>query len=218
MSFLIKDINEDGYLMVAKYENLSMYMKMPQGDIEISSEENDDNNPLSSILREIKGKTFEVEMSKKGEINEVRNFDAIMEPIVKRFNDFPAEQKEQMKEQMMDAYGDKAIKSSLEMITAFYPDKPLKKHDKWTKKTNLESGMSMVVSTDYQVVDLTSNYALIKGNALVKAPDKDANAETNGMPMQFDFAGTTLSEIKVDLKSCWIIAAKNKKRYKVTHS
>lgn len=208
--FLVKDINEDGYIMEAKYEQLSMSLKMPQGNMEMNSEDEDSSNPSSSILKNIMGKTFEITMSKKGEISEVKNFDAIMEAAAQGLDNLPEAQKEQMKAQIMQAYGDEALKSGLEMITAIYPDKPVKKGDKWNMNTNLESVMSMNVSTDYELVELTSDYALIKGNAIIKTSDKDANVETPGLPvtMKYDLAGTLQSEIKVDIKTGWIINAK----------
>lgn len=210
INYLVKDINEDGYIMDAKYEHLNMSMKMPQGSMEMNSEEENSSNPSTSILKDIKGKTFEITMSKKGKITEVKNFDAIMETVVEGFGDLPEAQKEQIKGQIMQAYGDEAIKNSLEMTTAIYPDKPVKEGDKWTMNTNLESVISMNVSTDYELVELTSDYALIKGNATIKTSDNDANVEAPGIPvpMEFDLAGTMQSEIKVDLKTGWIIDAK----------
>lgn len=209
-SFLVKDINKDGYIMEAKYEKLSMFMKMLQGgEVEISSEEVDANNLLiASLLEKIKGMSFEITMSKTGKITEVKNCEAIMETFVEGFDQLPEEKREEMKDQIKDAYGDEAIKSSMEMITGIFTDKPVKKGDKWKLNTSIESGMSMNLASEYELVELTSDYALIKGNATVVTPDKEANAITSIMPMQFDVAGTSLSEIKVDVKTGWIISAK----------
>lgn len=98
INYLVKDINEDGYIMDAKYEHLNMSMKMPQGSMEMNSEEENSSNPSTSILKDIKGKTFEITMSKKGKITEVKNFDAIMETVVEGFGDLPEAQKEQIKD------------------------------------------------------------------------------------------------------------------------
>ena len=205
-SFLVKDINEDGYITEVKYEDLNMSITMPKGG-GISSEVIDEKNPMISILNDLKGNTFEMMISKKGKITEVKNFDAIMETIMEGLDKLPDEQKEPMKQQILKVYGDEAIKQGMEMISAIYPDKPLKKGDKWTKNTNLESEIPMEIITDYELVEVTPDYALIKGNGTVKSPDKNAGFEVNGAPMILDISGTIVSEIKVDRNTGWIINA-----------
>ena len=205
-SFLVKDINEDGYIIDSKYEDLNMSIKVPQGG-GISPELFDEKNPMFSILKDLKGKSFEITMSRTGKITEVKNFDAVMETILEGLKELPDGQKEQVKQQVLKAYGDEAIKEGMEMITAIYPDKPLKKGDKWTKNTKHESDRPMDITTDYELVEVTPDYALIKGNGTVKSPDKNAGFEVNGAPMILDISGTIVSEIKVDRNTGWIINA-----------
>jgi hypothetical protein len=208
MTFLVKDVNANGYIMDTKFESLSMSMQMPQGTMNFSSEKNDPNDIFSTILGAMKDKTFEVKMSKTGKINEVKNVEALWETAINQFEQLPEMQKEQIKAQIMKAYGADALKGNIEMVTAIYPDKPVKKGDKWTINTKLESGMSAKMTTDYEYTDLTSDYALIKGNSNIETADKDAYIESNGMPMKYDLTGSMKSEIKVDKNTGWIIEAK----------
>ena len=218
-SFLVKDINEDGYITEVKYEDLNMSITVPKGG-GISSEVIDEKNPMISILNDLKGNTFEMMISKKGKITEVKNFDAIMETIMEGLDKLPDGQKEPMKQQILKVYGDEAIKQGMEMISAIYPDKPLKKGDKWTKNTNLESEIPMEIITDYELVEVTPDYALIKGNGTVNKVENHADIEANGtvdkadnntgfqvngVGMKYDISGTIVSEIKVDRNTGWII-------------
>jgi hypothetical protein len=208
MTFLVKDVNASGYSMDTKFESLSMSMQMPQGTMDFSSEKNDPNDIFSTILGAMKNKTFEVRMSKTGKITEVKNVEALWGTAINQFEQLPEMQKEQIKAQIMKAYGADALKGNIEMVTAIYPDKPVKKGDKWTINTKLESGMSAKMTTDYEFTDLTSDYALIKGNSNIETADKDAYIESNGMPMKYDLTGSMTSEIKVDKNTGWIIEAK----------
>jgi len=208
MTFFIKDVSESGYYMDTKFETLSMSMQMPQGSMNFSSEKNDPNDIFSTILGEMKNKTFEVEMSKTGKITEVKNVEALWGTAINQFEQLPEMQKEQIKAQITKAYGSEALKGNIEMVTAIYPDRPVNKGDKWTIKTKLESGMSANMTTNYEFTDLTSEYALIKGNSNIETADKDAYIESNGMPMKYDLTGSMTSEIKVDKNSGWIIEAK----------
>ena len=208
MSFLTKSADKNSYKMDATFEELKMSMEMPQGSVEFSSEKNDPNDVLSNVLGAMKSKAFEVVMSKTGKVEEVNNVEAVWESAIDQFGDLPALQKEQIRAQIMKAYGAEALRGNIEMVTAIYSNKAVKQGDKWTVETALESGMSAKVVTEYEYAGLTSEYALIKGNSTLETADKDAYIETNGMPLKYDLKGTMQSEIKVDKKTGWIIEAK----------
>lgn len=207
MTFLVKDITENGYNMDAKFEELSMSMQMPQGLMEFSSEKNDANDIFSTILGAMKDKAFGITMSKTGKITDVKNVEALWSTAINTFDQLPEMQKEQIKAQIMKAYGGEALKGNIEMVTAIYPDSPVNRGDKWTINTKLESGMSANMTTDYEFAELTSEYALIKGKSTIVTADKDAYIELNGMPMKYDLTGSMDSEIKVDKNTGWIIEA-----------
>lgn len=207
MTFLVKDITENGYNMDAKFEEFSMSMQMPQGLMEFSSEKNDANDIFSTILGAMKDKAFGITMSKTGKITDVKNVEALWSTAINTFDQLPEMQKEQIKAQIMKAYGGEALKGNIEMVTAIYPDSPANRGDKWTINTKLESGMSANMTTDYEFAELTSEYALIKGKSTIVTADKDAYIESNGMPMKYDLTGSMDSEIKVDKNTGWIIEA-----------
>jgi len=214
MIFLVKKVNEEGYDMEAKLENMRMTMQMPQGLMEFNSEKNDPNDILSAILGEMKGKSFDITMSKTGKITDVKSVDTIWNTAINQFDDLPESQKEQMKAQIMKMYSGEALKGNIEMATAIYPDKPVRKGDKWTINTKLESGMNANISTVYEFADLTADYALIKGTATIASADNDATIESNGIAMNIDFDGSMQSEIKVDRNSGWIIDAQINQKIK----
>jgi len=214
MSFLVKDIAENGYNMEIKYEKLSMSMQMPQGSLEFTSEKNDPNDIFSTILGAMINRPFEITMSKLGKVTEIKNVEDLWEGAINQFEQLPEMQREQIKAQIMKAYGADALRGNIEMVTAIYPDNKVNYGDKWTVNTTLESGMSANMSTEYEFAELTSDYALIKGNSIIETADKDAYIESNGMPMKYDLKGSMGSEIKVDKNTGWILEAKIKQEIK----
>ncbi len=207
ITFLVKNITANGYDMDTKFDMLNMSMQMPQGLMEFSSEKNDENDIFSNILAAMKNKTFGVTMSKTGKITDVKNVESLWSSAINEFQELPQMQKEQMKAQIMKAYGADALKGSIEMATAIYPDSPVNQGDKWTIDTKLESGMSANMTTEYEFIETTSDHALIKGNSTIVTADKDSYIEANGMPLKYDLTGTMDSEIKVDKNTGWIIEA-----------
>lgn len=160
------------------------------------------------------GSIFNVKMAKNGKILEVKNIESQIESLFDDFTHIPENQLAQLKAQMTNAYGAAAFKGNIEMITAIFPDSPVNRKDKWTIKTNLESGMAALMTTEYELKELSSDFAMIKGNSVIKTEDKDAYIESNGMPMKYDMTGSMISDIKVDKKTGWIIKANIKQEMK----
>lgn len=209
MSFLVKSMDESsGYNMEAKFEKLNMSMLLPQGMLEFSSEKTNADDIFSKILGAMKNKPFDLTMSRNGKITAVKNIESVWENAINQFDHLPNTQKDQIKAQIMKAYGEKAIKGNMEMVTAIFPDSPVQQGDKWEVKTNLEAGMSAEVASEYELSDLSGTYAVIKGNSTIKTLDRDALVEPNGMPMKYNLTGSMVSEIKIDKNTGWIVEAK----------
>lgn len=213
MTYRVTSINENGYNMDAKFDELSMSRQMPQNTQEFSSETNDTDDEISGILSAMKGKSFEVLMTKNGEITQIKNSDALWQTAMEKFepqSEMDREQIEieQLKTHLLKAYGDEGLKSKINLVMSFYPDRPVKKGDKWTTNTNNEIGFAAKICSEYQLADLTSDYALIKGKATIEPVDKDKFNDSSGVPMKYNLTGSMISEIKVDIKTGWIIEAK----------
>ena len=152
-------------------------------------------------------KPFYVTMTKTGMVEEVSNIDTLFESMFDQFPELPEMQKQQIKTQLQQSYGDKAFKGNIEMVTAVLPDKPVKKGEKWTVETKLESGMSATVVSTYELNDIRDNQCIIQGKSTIATTDKDAYIESNGMPMKFDLKGTMTSQLTIDKATGWIVEA-----------
>lgn len=208
ISYFVKVVNENNYEMEARYDSLSMSLKLPQGLIKFSSEKNDDQDIFSMVLTEMKNYPLQITMTKSGKVTEVGNIELLFESIFGKFPKIPEDQKAPIRAQMMRAYGEEAFKGNIEMVTAIYPDKSVAKGDSWEIKTKLESGMAADMTTTYKFIENHADYNLIVGNSEIVTADKEAYLETNGMPTKYDLTGVMSSEIKVDKVSGWIIDAK----------
>jgi hypothetical protein len=208
MSYKVVSVNTSDYDLEVKYESLSMTMELPQGKMEFSSDKNNEQDILSTLLSKMIGNTFNIKMAKNGKIVEVKDIESWIESSFDDFAHLPANQLAQLKAQITKAYGADAFKGNIEMVTAIYPDKPVNKGDKWTIKTNLESGFAALMTTEYEFTNIGSNFAVIKGNSVIETEDKDAYIESNGMTMKYDMTGSMISEIKVDKETGWIYEAK----------
>ena len=204
MSFIVQAVNKEDYDMEIRYDWMNMTMELPQTTMEFSSEKNDGSDLFSSILAEMKDKPLNMKMDKQGRITEIEDVEAKWDSLLNKFEQFPQEQIDQVKSQLLNSYGGKAITGSIESYTAIFPDKPVKKGAQWDIVTNLESGMPSTLSCTYTYEGMEAELALINGQGKVESVDSDEYVETNGMMMKYKLSGTMSSTLKVDAKSGWI--------------
>jgi len=89
---------------------------------------------------------FQMKMDRKGKILEMENVDAKWEAVMDKR---PLALAEQVKSQMMDAFGKDARTSSIEMVTSVFPEKAVKKGAQWSSSTTRDAGMSFTLSNTY---------------------------------------------------------------------
>ena len=195
------------YDIEVRYEGLAMKMNMPDGGMTIDSEKENTNDVFSKVLAVMKKHPFQIKISKSGKVIEVKN----IENLFNAFNDFPdlpAVQKEQIKKQLSDSYGEKSFKNNLEMSLSVFPAKPVTKGERWTVKGKFEAGSSAEMETTYELKEITSDYYLLTSVAKITTLNNNTYVERNGMQIKSDLNGTTTAEIKIDKKTGWIIYSK----------
>ena len=203
--YKVVSVNIADYNLEAKYENLSMTFDLLQDTIINSSEINEVQDFFSTLLSEMTGYVFNVKMSKKGKIIEVKNIDSKIDSIFTNSTHIQETKLVQQKAQMNEMFSAEAFKSNKEMVIAFFPDKPVSKGDKWTIESNLETSTTGEITTEYEFTEFGSDYILITGKSTVKTADIDRYIELNGMFVKYDISGSMISELKIDRKTGWII-------------
>ncbi|GET26070.1 DUF6263 family protein [Prolixibacter sp. NT017] len=208
ITYKVTAVTAAGYDMDVQYDSLSMAMQMPQGTMNFSSEKNDASDIFSSVLKSMKNRPFQVKMTQKGEITEVKNLSKLFESMFADFPQLPEQQKAQMKAQLVRSYGEDAFKGNVEKSLAIYPDKPVAKGDTWVIENKQTSGMPLKITTTYTYKADEANDYLITGDSKINTVDNDQYVENNGMQMKYNMDGSMTSEIRVDKKTGWIKDAK----------
>ena len=204
MDFLVNENFGDRYSMSASYSSLIMKMDSPMGEM-IFSSKNESADMLSSIMKNVIGKEFNIEMSKDGAILNIENLDVIFDGMFESFPELPEVQKQQILAQLQQAYGEKAFKGNIEMITAIFPNKEVNVGDSWKNSVKLESGMSGYMNNTFTLIDINSEGIFIEGTSQIITENKDAYVEVNGMPTRYDLVGKMKTSYKLDPQSNWIV-------------
>ncbi len=207
MDFHVNENLGESYLMSASYSSLIMKMNTPMGEMLFSSE-SEGVDVFSTLIKTIIGKEFTLEMSRDGTISKIENLDNIFKDMFESFPQFTEAQKQQILTQLQQAYGEKAFKGNIEMITAIFPNKEVKVGEKWENSVKLESGMAGFMNNTFTLVDVNSDAIIIEGTSQISTEDKDAYVEVNGMPTRYNLTGETKSSYKLDPESNWVVEGK----------
>ncbi len=204
MDFRVIQSLEDRYIMSTSYTSLIMKMNSFMGETTFSSENNEENL-LSKILKDMKGKEFTVEMYKNGVIRQIKDIENLYSGIFESFPEVPQLQKQQIFSQLESAYGEKAFKGNIEMITAIFPDSKVKVGEHWNNSVKLESGMSGLINNTFTLSKFDKENVIVEGVSKIVTEDKEAYVDVNGMPVKYNLSGTMKSTFKLDPISNWIL-------------
>jgi hypothetical protein len=208
MVYLVKSVTPTGYDMDIRYEATAMEMQMPQATVKFDSENPVEGDILSQVLASMINKPFQVQFSKTGRVISIKNIDALFEGAFDKFPAVSEAQKDQIKNQLKQSYGEQAFASNIEMMLAIFPDKPVKIGEKWTVQNKLKSSVNANISTTYQYMEEGADFRKIHGDSKITAEENGEYVNSNGMDMKFNMNGTMISDIKVDKKTGWVLEAK----------
>lgn len=208
MVYLVKAVTPAGYDLDVRYESMSMEIAMPQATMKFSSENPGETDVLSKVLAAMVNKPFQTQISKTGKVVSIKNVEALFTGAFEKIANLSDAQKEQIKSQLNQSYGEKAFASNLEMMFAIFPEKPVKVGDKWTTQGKMKSSISANITNTYQYVEDGADFRKIHGDSKISAEENGEYVVSNGLEMKFDMNGTMISDIKIDKKTGWILEAK----------
>ncbi|WP_321306048.1 DUF6263 family protein [Marinifilum fragile] len=204
--FKVVGAENDQYDMEVKYRTVEMEMESAQGKSSFSSNKASDQDIMSTMLSRMIDKPFKMIMGQNGKVIEIKGIDNLFGGMFEGF-DITQQQKDQILAQLKQSYGAKAFKGSFEQITAIYPEGKVKLGKKWTTETNIEAGMSVHVTTNFELKAANTEYFLLHGEGDLSSNPNSPFVKQNGMDMKILLDGNLTSDIKIDRKTGWIIDA-----------
>ncbi|GAB7088705.1 DUF6263 family protein [Marinifilum fragile] len=204
--FKVIGAENDQYDMEVKYRTVEMEMESAQGKSSFSSNKASEQDIMSTMLSRMIDKPFKMIMGQNGKVIEITGIDNLFGGMFEGF-DITQQQKDQILAQLKQSYGEKAFKGSFEQITAIYPKGKVKLGKKWTTETNIEAGMSVHVTTNFELKAANTEYFLLHGEGDLSSNPNSPFVKQNGMDMKILLDGNLTSDIKIDRKTGWIIDA-----------
>lgn len=204
MAFKVLDKTDTVYQMEVTYQALSMTIRSAASTMDIDSKKNDPSDILSSVMKKMTNKPFNISLSRTGKVISVENAEKMISGVFDSFPEMDAAKKEQAKTQFMQSFGPNAFKGSIQSETAFFPDGAVAKNDSWVVNTALEGTIKANSHMTYRLTDISNDAYQIHGDGTT-VTDKNAKPmQLNGLLITYNLNGTTTADIKADRKTGWM--------------
>jgi len=213
--FKVKKIEPDGnaYILV----RFNKFIFNQHGDtktIEYNSTKKTGDIQVETLgFNALAEKTFEISLSPVGEVKIIKGVYDIINDTIEQINIQEETLKENIKSNLMNQYGNEALKEMLENILRFRPDISVAVKDSWNKKSMTLRGTPMNIDSNFTLKENTKDIATITVASTIKSIDKKESGQNNEN-MNYSFSGEQTGEIQINKDTGWIILSTINRNYK----
>ncbi|RWY57367.1 DUF6263 family protein [Mucilaginibacter gilvus] len=211
-------INDTLYNLETSYVNMAMHMDMMGKVIDFSSSL-DRQDIISKLLGSMLNRPFTIIMSKRGKVVAVMGTDSLYVHMFDNLPSIPDAQKNQLRAQLQQSFGEKSIKSNLQDSFVMLPKDEIGANGVWTTNSLMEAA-AIVANTkiNYSLKAITDDACLIEGTGTVLSektlPDYRV---ANGIQMRMTaVSGELTTKIKLNKTTGWIVENKQTRNLKAT--
>ncbi len=99
---------------------------------------------------------------------------------------------------LSDKFGAKALTQSMDQITSYIPNKPVRVADSWKSETMMNFGFPMKIVSEYSLVSVGDSVALVRDSSNVITNPDDNKVKAGELTMAYDISGTQIGTIEID--------------------
>jgi len=205
MAFKVTGVKDSIYAMQVSYQSLQMKIRMADTTMDMGADQKSKLDTPSAIIAQMMNKPFGVRLSNTGRVRSIDNLDQVIGTAFDIFPQLGGSKKEEIKSRFIQSFGQNAFKGNIEMGIAILPAAAVSKNYKWVANTSQQMPAPVNVRAFYQLVDITAAVYQVHGEGSLATDSTTKPMDVDGMPLKYDLQGTTLTDVKIDRKTGWII-------------
>jgi len=178
--------------IVFTYDTIASKISAPMFTRETNSA-NPGTEPLERIMNKMSTYPLKAKISTTGKFIGFTNYSMYKDNVLFVIDSLPASKKDEARKQADILLKESALKSLIEPLFAYFPDKPVNTGDAWeTSYLSTSNDITTVVLNAYTLKGLENNQATIVGTSTMETlPSKDPDAQiTQELKGTSAFAGT----------------------------
>jgi len=178
-----------------KFDTIAAKISSPMFTRETNSAKPAGNDPLEKIMNKISKNTIIARISTDGKFVDFVNYTKFKDNIMFVLDSIPAAKRDQAKTQAEGLVKESAVKSMIEPLFSYLPEKPVKVGDAWeTSFIQSANNMSMLCMNTFTLKSLENNAAAVSGKSEIESlPSNDPTAK-----MSSEIKGTITFDATID--------------------
>jgi Family of unknown function (DUF6263) len=206
ISIEILEVNTEGYRIAMRYQRFTMKIGVAGKLVEVDTDDESNTELMTNLLKGMIDVPIYSTMTRKGEMSNFENMDELFTSCLDRLGpDIDEAAKQKAMEQMKTTLNPKTLAASFTQITNIFPDSPVALGQLWKKKYTIEQGMALSSKAIYKLEKVTDEFLLISGTSELQNAKSAQMNVTSGGTMEMNMAGTSVTVMKLDRKTGWIL-------------
>jgi hypothetical protein len=176
-----------------KFDTIANKISSPMFTRETNSAKPAGNDPLEKIMNKMSQNTIIAKISTDGKFVDFVNYGKFKDNVMFVLDSIPAAKRDQAKTQADVLLKESAVKSMIEPLFAYLPEKPVKAGDTWeTSFIQSANNVSMLCMNSFTLNSTDNNVAAVSGKSDIESiPSNDPNAKvTSELKGTITFDGT----------------------------
>jgi hypothetical protein len=204
MRFKVKEKTDSLYHLEIYFETVHFSAIMGETSFSADTEKVDSLSVFDLIMKEMTRSPFEATISEYGIVRDVE-MGNLFDNLLSLDLDIPKLDQAHAVYTLEQTFGEKAMKGSLEMFTAIYPQGPVTVGDVWNNTIRLETISGVTLNNQFELLDRNSNKTVIKINSETISDKDESFTEMNGEFYRISSNGKMEATHILDSKTGWII-------------
>jgi len=211
--FTLKALNKgnDFFMAQVQFDTITVSISAPKMEINSANEGSMTSEKpeeiMDCVLNRLCKSTLVVKMAYSGHVIDIMNHAVVSKTILSDIDSLKGQVGASLKPRIEMMVEKEAMKSMIESITVYLPNKEISKGDKWDTQFTNSQGLGSLISTNYTLNDINNGEAAMTGEISVEPTGK--TMEMNGAKISGELRGLGKTEMKVNTNSGWIISGKS---------
>ncbi len=195
MLYKVMNVAGDNRTVDVSYDRIKMETNAAGQDLKYDSKDTAGNNPMLAIMGGMVGKSFQMTVSKTGEIQKVQGFSELLNSVA---GDPSSPNAAATRQQLSQMFSDESVKQMLSQNTNIYPDKPVKPGDTWKKTMTSTMGpISLQIDNTYKLESATDKTAKVSVDAVITGKSASGAGAIQGMTINMKGKQTGKLDIEI---------------------
>lgn len=198
VSYKVLQQENDVMEIELKFDTIASKINSPMFKKETNSANPAGKEPLERIMNKMSTYKLIAKISTTGKFIDFVNYGKFKDSVMFVLDSIPAAKRDDARKQAEGLLKESAVKSMVEPLFAYLPDKTVKVGDTWeTSYFNIANTLSLILSNSYTLKSVDNNLATISGKTEMESmPSNDPSAQ-----MSQELKGTSTFIGIIDLKT-----------------